>query len=251
MDVRGLQRALRHLGLALPYGLLPGNCPGGLVDVAADRAAWEAYRWNPPEYMRRGALYRIGPWRGPRQVPGLRPPGGRFDEFAYRNAAEAPALPAPTGAGVLPDGWSAWPARFPAWSIARRLRRVPAALALDAPDPAAAPKPTWAALVAAARAAQLGRLPAALIRQANVEAKARIAAAYVGRPDRIEELTWRLNGRATAAQDAERARLVAVCHALERRIGEAATVEALEAIDVASDAAWAADDEGGNDGGEG
>ena len=59
-----------------------------------------------------------------------------------------------------------------------------------------------------------------------------------------------MNGRATAAQDAERVRLVALCHALERRIGEAATIEALEAIDVTSDAAWAAD-EGGNDGEEG
>ncbi len=152
---------------------------------------------------------------------------------------------------ALPAGWSALPAEFPAWSVARLVRRVTAAQALDGPDPDAAPKPTWDALVAAERAARLGSLPAALIREANRQAKARIAAAYVGRASRIEELTWRMNGRATAAQDAERARLVALCHALERRIGEAATIEALEAIDVTSDAAWAADDEGGEDGDEG
>ena len=117
-------------------------------------------------------------------------------------------------------------------------------------DPEAGPKPTWAALVEAERAARLGALPGALIRQANAQAKARIAAAYVDTPDRIEELIWRLNGRATAAQDAERARLVAVCHALERRIGEAATIEALEAIDVTGDAAWVPR-AGGGDGDEG
>jgi len=248
MDTRQLQAALRQLGLRLPHGMIPGNCPGGLVDVAADEAAWQAYAWNPPQYMRRGALYRIGPWRGPRLVAQARTPDGRFDEFAYLSAEEAPALPAPTAAGVLPEGWSAWPARLPAYSIARRLRRVPAEAALDTADPEASPKPTWAALVAAERAARLGALPVALIARANAQAKARIAAAYAGTPNRIEELTRRLNGRATAAQDAERARLVAVCHALERRIGEAGTIDALEAIDVTSDAVWAAPDEGGTDG---
>ena len=142
------------------------------------------------------------------------------------------------------------PDAFPAWSVARRVHRVPAALALDGRDAEAAPKPAWAALVEAERAARLGTLPAALIRQANAEAKARIAIAYVGTPDRIEELTWRLNGRATAAQDAERARIVAACHALERRIGKAETIEALGAIDVTGDAAWTAS-EGGDDGDEG
>lgn len=257
MDVRGLQRALRHLGVRLPHGLIPGSFPGGIVAVAADEAAWAAYAWNPPQYMRAGAVCRVGPWRALRLVPRPRNPGALYNEVAYRDvdfSAGPPAppdLPAPTGADVLPAGWIAEPAAFPAWSVARRIRRVPAAQALDEPDPEAAPKPAWAALVEAERAARIGALPAALIRQANAEAKARIAAAYVGTADRIEELTWRLNGRASAAQDAERVRLIAVCHALERRIGEAATIEALEAIDVAGDAAWSADDEGGDDGEEG
>ena len=256
MDTRALQRALGQLGLRLPHGLLPGSYPGGVVEVAADAAAWAAYAWNPPAYMRAGAVCRAGPWQGLRLAPHPREPGALYDEVAYLDAAlgagppAPPDLPGPTGADVLPAGWSALPGSFPAWSIARRVHRVTAAQALDEPDPDAAPKPTWAALVAAEQAARLGSLPAALIARANAQAKARIAAAYVGRPDRIDELTWRLNGRATAAQDAERARLVAVCHALEQRIGEAETIEALEAIDVTSEAEWSADD-GGNDGEEG
>ena len=256
MDARRLQAALMHLRLALPHGLLPGSYPGGLVEVAADAETWAAYRWNPPEYMRQGALCRIGPWAALRLVPHPRRAGGLYNEFAYLAAdfeagpPAPPALPAPTGAAALPEGWRALPEAFPAWSVARRVHRVPAALALDERDADAAPKPAWAALVEAERAARLGALPAALIRQANAEAKARIAIAYVGTPDRIEEITWRLNGRATAAQDAERARIVAACHALERRIGKAETIEALEAIDVAGDAAWTAT-EGGDDGDEG
>ncbi len=221
MDARRLQAALKHLDLALPHGLLPGSYPGGLVEVAADAETWAAYRWNPPEYMRAGALCRIGPWRALRLVPHPRRAGGLYNEFAYLDAdfeagpPAPPALPASTGAAALPEGWSALPEAFPAWSVARRVHRV----------------------------------PAALIRQANAEAKARIAAAYVGTPDRIEEITWRLNGRATAAQDAERARIVAACHALERRIGKDETIEALEAIDVTGDTAWTAS-EGGDDGDE-
>ena len=256
MDTRALQAALAHLGLRLPYGLIPGSYPGGVVAVAADAETWDAYAWNPPAYMRQGAVCRIGPWRALRLVPHPREPGALYDEVAYLDAdfsagpPAPPDLPGPTRADVLQAGWSALPEEFPAWSVARRVHRVAVAQALDGPDPDAAPKPTWAALVAAERAARLGALPAALIREANRQAKARIAAAYVGRPSRIEELTWRMNGRASPAQDAERARLVALCHALERRIGEAETIEALEAIDVTSDAAWSAD-EGGNDGEEG
>ena len=42
MDARMLQAALGHLGLRLPHGLLPGSYPGGLIEVAADEAAWDA-----------------------------------------------------------------------------------------------------------------------------------------------------------------------------------------------------------------
>lgn len=244
MDTRALQAALAELGIALPYGRLPGSYPGGVIEVATDEASWNAYRWNPPQYGREGALCRIGPWGGLRPAAHPRSPGPVYNEFAYREADEAPEHAAHTGADALPPGWRALPERFPAWSIGRFVYRVPATRARNAPDPEAADKPTWAALVAAERAARLGRLPAALIRQANAQARTRIATAYAGTPDRIEELTRRLNGQATPAQDAERARLVAVCHALEARIRAADTVEALEAIDVASDAAWAPDERG-------
>ena len=256
MDARALQRALASSASRC----LTACCP------AAIPAAW--WTWRPtrrPGMPMPGIRPRTcararppGSARGARsawcRTP--RPPGTLYDEFAYRDAdyeagpPAPPALPAPTGADALPAGWHALPRAFPAWSIARRVQRVTAAQALAGPDAGASPKPTWDALVEAERAARLGSLPAALVRRANAEAKARIAIAYAGTPDRIEEITRRLNGRATAAQDAERARLVAVCHALERRIGEAQTVEALEAIDVTSEAAWAALDDGGNDGEE-
>ena len=250
MDARALQAALGHLGLRLPYGLLPGSYPGGLVAVAADAEAWDAYGWNPPQYMRAGAACRIGPWQGLRPVPRPRSASAVYNEFAYRNADVPPALPEPTGAAALPPGWQALPESFPAWSCARFVYRVPPARALAKPDPEAALKPTWSALVAALAGARLGTLPDALIRRANAQAKARIAVAYVGVPDRIEELTRRANGRTTAAQDAERTRLVAVCHGLEARIRAAGTIAALEQIDVASDGVWTPPQSGGESDGD-
>ena len=250
MDARRLQAALKHLRLALPHGLLPGSYPGGVVEVAADAETWAAYRWNPPEYMRAGTLCRIGPWAALRLVPHPRRAGGLYNEFAYLDADFEAGPPAPLRRLSAPrrlrwpEGWRPCPMLPPVGrgastgagrARARRARRRAAPSAW----------PPWSGR----RARRLGALPAALIRQANAEAKARIAAAYVGTPDRIEELTWRLNGRATAAQDAERARIVAACHALERRIGKAGTIEALEAIDVTGDAAWTAS-EGGDDGDE-
>lgn len=43
-----------HFGIALPFGLTPGDRPfadGARIDVFADEATWHAYKWNPPEYM--------------------------------------------------------------------------------------------------------------------------------------------------------------------------------------------------------
>ena len=40
------------------------------------------------------------------------------------------------------------------------------------------------------------------------------------------------------AQDAERVRLIAVCHALEVSINAATTTAQLEAIDLTSDSVW-------------
>ena len=42
---------LRESGLRPPYGSLPGLYPGGWVFVGDSEATWNAYRWNPPEFM--------------------------------------------------------------------------------------------------------------------------------------------------------------------------------------------------------
>ena len=39
------------LGLSAPYGHAPGSKPGGVVEVATDEVAWNAYQWNPPQYL--------------------------------------------------------------------------------------------------------------------------------------------------------------------------------------------------------
>ncbi len=95
MDTRALQAALAQLGLRLPHGLIPGSYPGGIVAVAADAAAWGAYAWNPPQYMRAGEVCRIGPWQGLRLVPHPRNPGALYDEVAYLDAAFGAGPPAP------------------------------------------------------------------------------------------------------------------------------------------------------------
>ena len=145
--------------------------------------------------------------------------------------------------GACPDGQRAFPAQldwdFYQWNPPEYLVGVEGFEDYGQLDPDASPKPTWDAIRSAYEAARLGPLRAELIDRANAQAKRRIAIAYAGVDDRLEELTQRLNGRATAAQDAERLRLIAVCHALEERIGVAETVEALEATDVTTDAAWA------------
>ena len=146
--------------------------------------------------------------------------------------------------GACPDGQRAFPAQldwdFYQWNPPEYLVGVEGFEDYGQPDPDASPKPTWDAIRSAYEAARLGPLRAELIDRANAQAKRRIAIAYAGVDDRLEELTQRLNGRATAAQNAERLRLIAVCHALEERIGVAETVEALEATDVTTDAAWTA-----------
>ena len=88
MDVRQLQAALAHLGLRLPYSLLPGSYPGGVVAVAADAATWAAYAWNPPQYMREGAVCRVGPWQGLRLVLHPRNPGAPRGGLPRAGAAD-------------------------------------------------------------------------------------------------------------------------------------------------------------------
>lgn len=43
--------------VVLPYDLMPGSRPGGIVEIATEEA-WNAYGWNPPQYMAHLPAYR-------------------------------------------------------------------------------------------------------------------------------------------------------------------------------------------------
>lgn len=145
--------------------------------------------------------------------------------------------------GSFPGGIQDFPDQvdwdFYLWNPPEYLTGQPGFEALLAADPDASDKPTWAELEQAHEAAAPARLRAELIAEVDRQAETRIAIAYVGRPNRIAELTLRVNGEATAEQDAERLRLIGVATALKASLAAALTIEALEAIDVESDSAWA------------
>lgn len=159
---------IENQSLSLPYGFLPGMNHGGqnLIDT---QAKWNAYTWNPPQYL-----------------------------SSFNTA-----------------------------------------------DPNASAKPTWAELVSAHNAANLSDTRRQLVELANAEVTNRIAKNYHPQAhlDRNKEWETRLSGDDMTAKDAERTRLIAVCHTLEASINAATTVTALEAIDVTSDSVWAAPEE--------
>ena len=101
-------------------------------------------------------------------------------------------------------------------------------------------KPTYAGLVAAALAGHLAELPLYLVEQVNRQCTDRIAEAYHpgAAEDRHREWQVRLSGVNTATQDAERVRLIAVCHAFEVKISAAVTLAEFEAINPDSEALW-------------
>ena len=101
-------------------------------------------------------------------------------------------------------------------------------------------KPTYAELVAAAMAEHLVGLPSDLVLRVNRQCTDRIAKVYnwYAAEDRNKEWQVRLSGINTVAQDAERVRLIAVCHAFETKISAAATLTQYEAIDPESEAVW-------------
>ena len=101
-------------------------------------------------------------------------------------------------------------------------------------------KPTYAELVAAATAAYLDQISPALVALVNRRCTDRIARVYHRHANDYRSKEWhvRLSGIDTTVQDAERVRLIAVCHAFEAKISAAATVAEYEAIDPESEAVW-------------
>ena len=113
---------------------------------------------------------------------------------------------------------------------------------LDTLDPNASPKPTWARLVEVDGIASLAGLRDERVYQANAEATRRIAVNYhpMADMDRNKEWQVRFSGDDLTAENAERARLVTVCHNIETRIAAATTEAELNAIDPFADSEWAA-----------
>ena len=111
---------------------------------------------------------------------------------------------------------------------------------LHPPNAATSAKPTWADLQSWERADRLAALPGELVWQVNKQCTDRIAKAYHPGAARNRNKEWqvRLSGINTVAQDAERVRLIAICHAFEAKIRAAATLTQYEAIDSASEALW-------------
>lgn len=248
------QRAISHLrqsGLRLPYGFVPGETPGGNL-LELTEAAWNAYVWGGPgdptgpEYMAPGTVISVGRWKGPFEIgaPVDKAASAPWNEVAYRRIAPnlAPTVPYTSDAGSAPAGWSMEePTRFPAWILARVVTRVSASQGYPDPDLDASPKPAWAALVVAEATARLIDTRITLLRAVDAEEERRICTAY-GAVTVQEEILFRLRAAAAvlAPLDVERDRLAARANVLRGSIRAAAAQDALDAIDPARDAHWAA-----------
>ena len=97
----------------------------------------------------------------------------------------------------------------------------------EVPDPRASAKPAFSFLEA--ELALLECDPEELRYDLGLACEAAITAAY-GARDRQHETQRRLAGQSTAAQDAERVRLIARCHAVEAQIEGARTIAQRKAI---------------------
>ena len=53
MNSSDANQAIYILGLTLPYDQQPGNYPGGNV-LEWTETTWNAYQWNPPQYLQAG-----------------------------------------------------------------------------------------------------------------------------------------------------------------------------------------------------
>ena len=114
----------------------------------------------------------------------------------------------------------------------------------DEPDPQASPKPTFLAIEAAARAADLLDRQAGLKRRFKKACHEKIAAAYHPQAATDPHREWevRLSGQDTTAADAERARLVARYQQYRQQIDEAVDIvhlAPLDALDPDADSTWA------------
>lgn len=105
-------------------------------------------------------------------------------------------------------------------------------------EPGVSRKPTW---TVAMRIFQRWMRSTFLPQVIGVYASRHIARVYHpdAGEDRNKEWEVRFGGGDMTKKDAERKRMIAVCHALEAQVKAAATLAQLEAIDYHSDSVWA------------
>ena len=148
-------------------------------------------------------------------------------------------LPYGLDPGSIPGGWDA-PLTLDEWNNYQWNPPEYMTSQYTEADPDASDKPTWQEITDAVVPAKLARMSMHLIEQVNSEVTNRIAVNYhpqAGR-DRNKEWEVRLSGADLTHKNTERARLIAVCHAIEVRINAATTIEQLDAIDIESDSVW-------------
>lgn len=105
-------------------------------------------------------------------------------------------------------------------------------------DPEAHAKPSWERLLVALEAAPVAKLKEELrLRIDNEVTHNRIPQAY-GQDTTQQEILFRLSGRHTPEQDAERDRLRAVAQVLKDVVEASLTIEALQTIDPEEDSTW-------------
>ena len=148
-------------------------------NVGESEAIWNAYQFNPPQYLQEGVVWlwkdwatheyggdKEPEWRTEAPLPQTpQGPSNWLFQFAYQvgtkdNPPTIPSTPiqpwvVPNGhrpdAHVVetPDGWTdKWPGK-PCWMIERTVFLIDKETAITGVDPDAMPKPTWAELEAA------------------------------------------------------------------------------------------------------
>jgi len=233
---------VENQGLKLPYSVMAGSIAGGLRPIRL-QGEYEAYGWNPPEYLVPGHVVDAGGWRGfftiadeARAKP--QPYNYELNEYAYRATKPVHEINRIwSEPGKVPAGWKKAPPRFPCYGIGRRVVYVTEEQGFAKPDPDASPKPTWDEILNAQESMIWMETYTAKWDHVRRECKRRITEQYEATS--IEhEILRRLRGATTKEQDDERERLRAVCLAEQIKVGEM-TVPMLQAYDPADDSIWA------------
>ena len=233
MNTDDFRNALFYLGVDLPYGYWPGLQPdGGVVNIAASEAIYEAAGFNPPP-----GWEAIHP--APDPDASAKPTWSALIEAHAALTAKVPVRLVELGLDAL--GYAGAAVAF------RSLVDVDRARWMLEPWQEEGPKPGWTALVAAGRIGVLASARSDALDRMLDEERARIARAYIDdqglAPSVEQETLFRLRaletGAALGARHAERDRLHALAVALRAWLEDPTrTLDDLAAFDAGADAHW-------------